>query len=79
MKVTEIKCDINGCGNNVEDENVDKEMDVIFTTEQTEGRSREPYLSRVDIDICGSCLDTILSGGIYIKAAGAMGHNKYTI
>lgn len=49
---------------------------VVFTTEQTEGRSVSPYLSNAKIDLCGSCLRTMLDGKM-IFASGAMGYNTY--
>lgn len=51
-------------------------LSVIFTTEQTEGRSITPYLSQQNIDICKGCMDTILSGKM-LFAHGAMGYNIY--
>lgn len=55
---------------------VGKELDVIFTTEQTEGRSCTPHLSREKIEICVKCLDKILEGN-YLFASGAQGFNEY--
>ena len=71
---TEIirRCDVCGAQNAKQ-----IELDVIFTTEQTEGRSCKPYLKRNKIDICDECKDKILKGGVYIHAAGAQGYNKY--
>lgn len=65
-------CDI--CTN--EGSVITKEMQVIFTTEQTEGRSCSPYFSQETIDLCDNCLNTCLSGK-YIFADGAMGHNSF--
>lgn len=51
-------------------------IQVIFTTEQTEGRSVKPYLCNCDFDICSKCHDIILDGN-YLYAHGAMGFNNY--
>ena len=51
-------------------------IQVIFETEQTEGRTTKPYLSEEKIDICQKCLDKVLDGN-YLHATGAMGHNNY--
>lgn len=52
------------------------ELQVIFETEQNEGRSSEPYLSIEIIDICPKCMKHLLAGN-YVFAVGAMGFNKY--
>lgn len=65
-------CDI--CFKEKEIEN--RVIQVIFTTEQTEGRSCEPYLSPQKIDICKECLDKVLKGN-YIWGHGAQGNNSY--
>lgn len=52
------------------------EIQVIFTTDQTEGRYTDHYLYIDKLDICGKCLKHVLSGN-YLWAQGAMGHNKY--
>lgn len=54
-----------------------KEIEVIFTTEQTEGRSTTPYLSSERIDICNKCLRKKLEG-IALYAWGAQGYNEYS-
>lgn len=48
---------------------------VMFTTEQTEGRSVKPYISYEKIDMCAECLKKAIN----IKGAGAMGYNEYEI
>lgn len=48
---------------------------VIFHTEQTEGRSVKPYISKQNLDVCNDCCDKICM----IDANGAQGHNFYTI
>ena len=45
-----------------------KDIQVIFESEQTEGRQVKPYLYTLRIDICNVCLDKILSGN-YMPAA----------
>lgn len=77
MKKEVYTCDINHCENNPAHKQ--KDMDVIFNTDQTEGRSCSPYISRVRLDICDTCLNKILKEGKYIQAEGAQGFNSYTI
>lgn len=76
MKTEVYKCDIKDCENNPQKKGF--KIQVIFTTDQTEGRSCEPYLSDETIDICKSCLDKVLKGN-YIFASGAMGYNTYIL
>ena len=70
-------CDIHGCDNEAEHKN--KKMQVLFVTEQNEGRSVYPYLDDVVIDICEKCLNKIIENRRYITAYGAMGYNDYKI
>lgn len=51
-------------------------IQVIFTTEQTEGRSVPHHLSLEAFDICGECKIHLLEGN-YIYGSGAQGYNKY--
>lgn len=51
-------------------------IQAVFTTEQTEGRPRSPYLSTQKVDICVECLDYIIKNHP-LKASGAMGYNTY--
>lgn len=74
MKKEIYTCDIKNCEN--EPKHKGFKIQVIFTTEQTEGRSIHPYLSMQTIDICEECLEIVLKGN-YIFADGAMGYNKY--
>lgn len=53
-----------------------KKIPVIFTTEQTEGRSVEAYFQYEEIDICKECEKRALSGEA-IFASGAQGYNTY--
>jgi len=68
------KCDIDKCKNinNVKNEKIQ----VIFQTEQTEGRNCKPYLSIVSIDLCSSCKEKVLNGNA-IMAYGAQGFNSF--
>lgn len=58
------------------DLSAEETFQVIFTTEQNEGRSTESYLEYKKIDICENCRNRILIGEA-LFAEGAMGHNKY--
>ena len=75
MKTEKWTCDIDGCNNPAKHKEFG--LQVIFTTDQTEGRSCDPYLSHVVIDLCHGCMTNILKYGKYIFAHGAMGHNTY--
>ena len=52
------------------------QLQVIFLTEQTEGRGIEPYLSNETFDICKTCLQKRLEGKS-IYGNGAQGYNNY--
>lgn len=52
------------------------EIQVIFTTEQTEGRGVPNYLSDESIDMCKKCHDHVLKGN-YLFGHGAQGYNNY--
>jgi hypothetical protein len=68
------KCDV--CGSDTKSIATGKDIQVIFTTEENEGRSIDPYLSIRKIDICKDCMQKVLAGH-YIYGEGAMGYNKY--
>lgn len=53
-----------------------KQMQVIFTTNTTDGRGCDPYLSIETFDICGVCFEFVLRGDA-IFAHGAQGNNTY--
>lgn len=53
-------------------------LTVIFTTEQTEGRSVKPYLWNANLHICKGCEDRLTTGCV-IVGEGAQGHNRYRI
>jgi len=80
MEIKTYKCDIKGCkgivGNHKEHPGVQVPMQVIFTTEQNEGRSTKPYFETIKLDLCDKCFSNTLNGN-YIFASGAMGHNEY--
>ena len=48
---------------------------VIFHTEQTDGRSCNPYISKEKLDLCNECTKRILM----LDGWGAQGVNSYTI
>ena len=56
--------------------NKDGKIQVIFLTDQTEGRSTTRYLSLEKIDLCEECMQKVLTGN-YIFGSGAQGNNKY--
>lgn len=75
MKVEEIFCDV--CGKKIEKPKAEKaRIQFIFTTETTEGRGVEPYLSSGEVDICEGCIERRVSGES-LFASGAQGHNTY--
>jgi hypothetical protein len=77
MKIESViyKCDIDECGEYCDDK-IHK-LIVVFTTEQTEGRSTNPYLYPVELNLCKKHLDEIIVNGKMIFANGAMGCNNY--
>lgn len=77
MKVEKFYCDISDCDN--EATNIDKQLQIIFVTEQTEGRPIKPNFSIKKIDICNDCLNEVLTTSTYIRASGAQGNDKFWI
>ena len=75
MKKTEHFCDIKDCGRGAVC--IQGNIQVLFTTDQTEGRAVPPYLSDEKIDLCADHMTKLLSEGKYIHARGAMGYNEY--
>lgn len=71
--VTKIYCDV--CKEETNNEEID--IQVIFTTEQNEGKPIPPHLCSEKLNICDRCMDRILIDGKYIYASGAMGSNIY--
>lgn len=78
-KKTIVYCDVCGIDNDGAKVWEKYKMDVIFTTEQTEGRSCEPYLSDEQLDICENCIRRVIHNRKYIIASGGQGHNTYTL
>lgn len=76
-KIEKYSCDIKSCTNEASHKQVS--MQVIFKTEQNEGRPANPYLYDVKIDMCDECLKKLLKSGKYIVAYGAMGYNDYHV
>lgn len=86
MRKTIISCDIDKCNNTITEivhkgfqvERLipPKSISVIFTTEQTEGRSCEPYVESIILDICSDCMKKYINGD-QIRAKGAQEHNVY--
>lgn len=54
-----------------------KRIPIIFTTEETEGRSCEPYLTIETLDICENCYKTMIDNSTIPNAHGAQGYNTY--
>lgn len=74
VKTETIYCDIDDCKSDADV--TEERLQVIFTTDQTEGRGTEPYLSNEGVDLCEKCLKKVLKGN-YIFAHGAQGHNTF--
>ena len=74
MKYEIFRCDITGCKKDVVHRTI--LLQIIFTTDQTEGRSTEPYLTHETLDVCADCYERILQGDS-VFGSGAMGHNTY--
>lgn len=66
-------CDLDGSRNDVEKHLIT----VIFTTEQTEGRSCPPYLSPEKVDLCNSCYDQMVTENRMPYGLGSQGYNLY--
>jgi len=52
-------------------------LTVIFLTDQEEGRSCKPYISRNTIDMCESCFNKMIQERRLVTVIGAMGYNDY--
>lgn len=59
-----------------ETDTINSPIQVIFTTEKTEGRACDPYFEIIKIDICNKCSIQRINGET-VLASGAMGHNSY--
>lgn len=73
MEIIKTICDV--CGEETSNEKID--IQVIFTTEQNEGRCCKPHLCNEKLNLCNKCLNNVLYNGNYICAKGAMGANTY--
>ncbi len=74
MKVETYKCDIDKCEN--EATYIGTKLQVIFRTEQTEGRPIKGSIAHLKLDLCKDCYLKVLDG-VCIDAYGAQGFNKY--
>jgi hypothetical protein len=74
MKKQIIECDI--CKVVSQKSFIEEKLPIIFHTEQNEGRSCEPYLEFLKLDVCANCYQKILKG-YAIHAEGAQGYNSY--
>lgn len=72
MKTIIVSCDV--CKGQISPRPHD--IQVIFVSDQNEGKPSEPYLDEVTIDICKLCIDKVMSGK-YIFSRGALGNNEY--
>lgn len=70
----EKTCDIQGCGSHEAVSGTS--LQVIFHTEQTEGRGVKPYLTIQTLDVCEKCMEKIVEGN-YVHGSGAQGVNEY--
>lgn len=76
MKIIVYRCDI--CRSEVKEDgdHLQKQVNVIFLTEQNEGRATRPYMESKILDLCNGCLEEVLNGKA-IYGTGAMGYNHY--
>ncbi len=72
--ITTHKCDI--CGK--EAKHLQQKLQVVFTTEQTEGRPTTPHLTIEVLDLCDGCLARIVDRHP-VRGQGAQGHNTYKL
>lgn len=71
--ITKLYCDV--CREETTNEEIN--IQVIFTTEQNEGRCCKHHLCNEKLNLCDKCLNNVLYNGNYIYAKGAMGYNTY--
>lgn len=74
VTITTHKCDV--CREPAN--HLQVKVQVVFTTEQTEGRPTTPHLSIDALDLCEGCLQQIIRRHP-VKASGAQGHNTYVL
>ena len=79
MKIEIFKCDV--CKKEVEElkMHTNYKLPVIFTTDQTEGRSRKPYLDYKKVDICFECYNKMIKERKFVTACGAQGYFEYKL
>lgn len=70
--ITKRICDV--CKNEVKSV-TEVDYPVIFHTEQTEGKSCSPYISKQRLDLCDKCAEKVLM----LHGWGAMGINRYSV
>ena len=73
MKIIKYVCDI--CPTEIK-EKQQESIPVVFTTEQTEGRSCKPYLTIKSLHICDACKQKIINETPLI-GSGAQGCNEF--
>lgn len=76
MKIEYHKCDIDKCESKATYINV--AHNVIFHTEQTEGRYSDPYFEPSKLDLCLEHMGELIVGKT-VHAHGAQGYNTYYI
>lgn len=76
--ITTIICDVHKCQNKVNDF-VQGKLQVVFTTEQTEGRSIAPYMTEAMLDVCDEHIGQMIKERKMLTGSGAQGHNTYTL
>ena len=74
MKNVIVTCDL--CEAKIPAQSKKIQIQMVFTTEQTEGWPTKPYLDFVSIYCCNDCLDKIIEDQP-VLASGAQGHNRY--
>lgn len=72
--LTQKICDV--CGGDAQDSRP-RDMQVIMTTETTEGRSCKHHLSLIELDLCSSCKKKVVEDRMALMGKGAMGYNDY--
>lgn len=73
-----ILCDI--CEKEVKNPTKEpKQYNIIFDTEQTEGRGVKPYFTKEKLDLCEECLKKLKDWNVQILGSGAMGYNRYKL
>lgn len=82
MTKNTLVCDLKDCGKEWEkpEKYQQRTMQVVYTTDQTEGRCVEPYFENLKLDICPDCMGKIMKSRRYLEAHGAQGyHNVYML